>query len=276
MSSHAKKQAKKRRAKIDAQRRIEAAERNKKFLEEKAEKNSAVKARQAAGKAAAPKIAEQDLNKASMVYTAKGIGSIFIGKKANAYDVDHLKECGITRVLNCAKEIEIPDFYKKKRIGWHKLECEDKSSFPIDEFFDDGVEYIRKCVEDEKLKVLVHCQEGRSRSTSMVVAYLIRYHKLHVDSALATISARRSLVQPNSGFLEKLRDYEKVWFKGSKEEEEVEGAKEKTDDAKEKTDDAKEKTDVAKEKTDDAKAADADAEKAGVAGVDNDEFEFES
>jgi len=256
MSSHAKKQAKKRRAKIEAQRRKEAAERNKKFLEEQAEKNSAVKARQAAGKAAAPKVAEQDLNKASMVYTSKGIGSIFIGKKANAYDADHLKELGITRVLNCAKEIEIPDFYKKKRIGWHKLEMEDKSSFAIDEFFDEGVEYIRKCVEDEKLKVLVHCQEGRSRSTSMVVAYLIRYQNLHVDSALATISARRSLVQPNSGFLEKLRAYEKVWFKGSSgKEEEVEGAKEKTEDAK---------------------AADADAEKAGDAGADADEFEFES
>lgn len=264
MSSYAKKQAKKRRAKIEAQRRKEAAERNAKFLEEKAEKNKEVKARQAAGKAAAPKVAEQDLNKASMVYSAKGIGSIFIGKKANAYDADHLKECGITRVLNCAKEIDIPDFYKKKRIGWHKLECEDKSSFPIDEFFDDGVEYIRKCVEDEKLKVLVHCQEGRSRSTSMVVAYLIRYQNLHVDSALATISARRSLVQPNSGFLEKLKDYEKVWFKGGKEEEEVEGTD--ADGAKEKTSEA-----APDEK------ADAAAAKSGDAGADkNEEFEFES
>ena len=93
-------------------------------------------------------------------------------------------------------------------------------------------------MEDEKLNVLVHCQEGRSRSTSMVVCYLIRYHSMTVNSALATIAARRSLVQPNEGFLAKLRDYEAKWNPDQQEEEEVAGADAAADTAKEATADA--------------------------------------
>jgi protein-tyrosine phosphatase len=245
--------AKKRRAKIEAQRRAEAKKRNEEHAAANKEKLDKAKELRQAAADAAPKVAEVDLSKATLVFklAGKNSGAIFIGRKANAYDADHLKELGITRVLNCAKEIEIPDFYAKKRIKWDKLECTDKSAFPIHEWFDQGVEFIRKSVEDEKLNVLVHCQEGRSRSTSMVVCYLIRYHSMTVNSALATIAARRSLVQPNEGFLAKLRDYEAKWNPDHQEEEEVAGA-----DADAAADTAKEATaDTAKEAT---AAADGD------------------
>jgi len=227
MPSKTAAQIKKKKA-IEKRRRKEAAERNRQALEAKKEKNATVKERLAKGKAAAPKVAEIDLSKASMVFQKKG--SIFIGAKSNALDPDHLKELGITRVLNCALEIDVPDFYKKKRIKCEHLLCKDKAAFPIEEWFDQGVEFIRKSVEEEGLNTLVHCQEGRSRSTSMVVCYLIRYQNMTVDSALASIGARRPMVQPNEGFLKKLRVYESEWHKDAadqEEEEEVEGIADK-------------------------------------------------
>lgn len=224
--------AKKRRAKIEAQRRAEAKKRNEAHAAANKEKLDKAKELRQAAADAAPKVAEVDLSQASQVFSlpGKNTGAIFIGRKANAYDEDHLQELKITRVLNCAKEIEIPDFYQRKKIKWDKLNCADKAAFPIHEWFDQGVEFIRTSVEDEKMNILVHCQEGRSRSTSMVVCYLIRYHGMTVNSALATIAARRSLVQPNEGFLAKLRDYEAKW-NPDQHEEEVAGAKEATADA---------------------------------------------
>jgi len=191
--------------------------------QEKQEKlNKRKKASQKA-KDAAPKVAEVDLNLASKIWTAKGLGTIFIGKKSNAQDADHLKELGITRVLNCAKEIPIPDFYDKSGIGSHHLSMEDKAAFAIENFFEEGADYINECMKAKK-KTLVHCQEGKSRSTSMVIAYFMKYQNMNCDSALATCAARRQLVQPNNGFMTKLRAYEEQ-LKGKAEagEEEVEG-----------------------------------------------------
>ena len=85
-------------------------------------------------------INQNNLNGGSELWMSwgKNTGAIFIGRKANAYDEDHLQELKITRVLNCAKEIEIPDFYQRKKIKWDKLHCADKAAFPIHEWFDQG------------------------------------------------------------------------------------------------------------------------------------------
>merc|ERR1719384_667861 len=180
-------------------------------------------ARRAKGKASAPKVEEHNLELASLVFQ-HGSGKIFIGKKSNAQDREYMtgeEGIGITHVLNCAKEIPIPEWYADAGVVCCKLECEDKMAFPIQEFFDQGVEFIREHM-DNGGSLLVHCQEGRSRSCSMVVAYMIKYHNMRLDSALGTITARRSLVHPNRGFMEKLRGWEETYHPEGDAEEHVE------------------------------------------------------
>ena len=54
-------------------------------------------------------------------------------------------------------------------------------------------------------KVYVHCMAGRSRSATVVAAWLIatKRYRLHRD-AIAFLQGRRSVVQPNAGFVEQL------------------------------------------------------------------------
>ena len=54
-------------------------------------------------------------------------------------------------------------------------------------------------------KVYVHCMAGRSRSATVVAAWLIvtKRYPLHGD-AIAFLQSRRSIVQPNWGFVELL------------------------------------------------------------------------
>ena len=62
--------------------------------------------------------------------------------------------------------------------------------------------------------ILVHCTMGISRSTTIVVAYLMRKHRQSRDDALAAVKKSRK-VKPNPNFMEQLAvwaetDYE-IW-----------------------------------------------------------------
>jgi predicted protein tyrosine phosphatase len=56
--------------------------------------------------------------------------------------------------------------------------------------------------------VLIHCKAGHSRSGMVVVAYLMKVHKLSRDDALAWAKKRRESCQPNVGFMASLAKYE--------------------------------------------------------------------
>ena len=55
--------------------------------------------------------------------------------------------------------------------------------------------------------VLVHCQGGRSRSAAVVAAFLISSRSWSFARAAAALSAARSVVAMNAGFVEQLRAY---------------------------------------------------------------------
>lgn len=58
--------------------------------------------------------------------------------------------------------------------------------------------------------VLVHCQQGISRSASMVIAYIMRKQELDHQKALDKVRYRRGLVRPNLGFQRQLRLWQEM------------------------------------------------------------------
>ena len=48
--------------------------------------------------------------------------------------------------------------------------------------------------------MLVHCQQGVSRSASIVIAFLIKKFKVCYKDALDFVKKKRSIVNPNEGF----------------------------------------------------------------------------
>lgn len=55
--------------------------------------------------------------------------------------------------------------------------------------------------------VLVHCKMGISRSGSTVIAYAMKQQHWTLDVALAYVRERRSIVNPNDGFMKQLQTY---------------------------------------------------------------------
>jgi len=75
-------------------------------------------------------------------------------------------------------------------------------------FFKTGVEFIDK-VRKKGGKVIVHCQVGKSRSVSMVIAYMILYMGYTYNQAYSHIKINRAIANPNYGFVKQLMELEK-------------------------------------------------------------------
>ena len=71
-------------------------------------------------------------------------------------------------------------------------------------------EFIRGAIEGGG-QVLVHCFAGVSRSASVVIAYLMRYHNMTYSQACAHVRDRRPWINPNPGFVNQLKRYE-TWL----------------------------------------------------------------
>jgi atypical dual specificity phosphatase len=57
-------------------------------------------------------------------------------------------------------------------------------------------------------RVLVHCMQGKSRSASIVLAYMMAVLGYRLEDALRVAVTARPIVEPNAGFMDQLRKYE--------------------------------------------------------------------
>ncbi|XP_072946035.1 uncharacterized protein [Epargyreus clarus] len=62
----------------------------------------------------------------------------------------------------------------------------------------------------QKGNVLVHCHFGVSRSATLVIAYLMQKYKLTFEQAYVFVRHRRKFINPNSGFVSQLREYQRL------------------------------------------------------------------
>jgi protein-tyrosine phosphatase len=54
---------------------------------------------------------------------------------------------------------------------------------------------------------LVHCHAGKSRSVTIVIAYLMKKYTWTYDQALAYVKQRRPRVKPNDSFVLQLKQF---------------------------------------------------------------------
>ena len=130
---------------------------------------------------------------------------LFLGSYRNAIDKQEIKDLEINYVLNCAVEC-LESF--PAGVKYCHLKINDMPSFKILPFLDKASFFIHQAKVNNG-KILVHCQMGISRSTSCVIAYMIRYMGYSSMNALDFIKKKRSIVMPNFGFLQQLMLYEK-------------------------------------------------------------------
>ena len=131
---------------------------------------------------------------------------IFLGSYRNACHQEEIKNLEINYVLNCA--MECYDHYNSN-IKYLHLKLNDLPNFNIRPYLDKAADFINECKEKNGC-ILIHCQMGISRSTSCLIAYMIKYLGYNFMGALEYIKKKRPQVMPNYGFIKHLMHYENI------------------------------------------------------------------
>ncbi|PHU18553.1 hypothetical protein BC332_14248 [Capsicum chinense] len=122
---------------------------------------------------------------------------VFLGGDAVAKDKDILKQNGITHALNCVGFV-CPEYFKSDFV-YQTLWLRDSSSEHITSILYDVFDYFED-VREQHGRVFVHCYQGVSRSTSLVIGYLMWREGQSFDDAFEYVKAARGIADPNIGF----------------------------------------------------------------------------
>jgi protein-tyrosine phosphatase len=133
------------------------------------------------------------------------IGKVYLGGFQCAEKLQTLNDLSIKRVMVCGAGLEQP--FLGQGIEYLKFDLEDSTDQMISHCFEPAHAFIQAAGEGEN--VLVHCAAGVSRSATIVLSYLMRYHSMGLHDAIKYLRSKRRCICPNPGFMEQLVDYGK-------------------------------------------------------------------
>ena len=96
-----------------------------------------------------------------------------------------------------------------QHFNYKAMSLTDTPSQNIMQHFGETSAFIREA-RNRGGSVFLHCVEGKSRSATCVIAYLIDTEGMSLSEALGRVRGSRPIVRPNEGFLIQLAHYEKI------------------------------------------------------------------
>lgn len=145
---------------------------------------------------------------------------LFLGGWKAAMNRQFLADANVGLVVNTAgglKEL-FPTFktdklYEALAVTALELDWQDTDTQAIGGAELDGAISAISGTLSEGRSVLVHCAQGKSRSSTVVVAYVSQVEQMSINDALRLVQSKRNMAQPNGNFMSQLQD----WKAGSQE-----------------------------------------------------------
>ncbi|KAF6138008.1 hypothetical protein GIB67_041881 [Kingdonia uniflora] len=148
--------------------------------------------------------------------------SLFIGGALAARSVYTLQHLGITHILClCSNEIgqsdsQLPELFQYKNFAVSSstllfMLISDNEDTKISDLFEEACNFVENA-EHSGGRVLVHCFEGRSRSATLVLAYLMLRKHMTLLEAHDTLLRVHRRARPNQGFAKALSNLDKELY----------------------------------------------------------------
>lgn len=131
---------------------------------------------------------------------AEVIPGVFLGSIGAAQNEQRLLELGITHVLCVGKDIAPKTTLVRKIVSIH-----DSGKEELRPHIDGCLGFMNEAITAGG-GVLVHCFAGKSRSSSMVIAYLMLERGMEYFAAFDLVRSKRRQANPNPGFCMQLKD----------------------------------------------------------------------
>ena len=141
---------------------------------------------------------------------------LFLGSQDHAHNRDTVETLGITHVLNATRGAANPF----PGLKYCRVHVDDIETEKISIYFYKAYVFIDSALvgnmNGEKNIVLVHCAKGVSRSSTLVIMYLMRAVGMTLEQALVFLKTHREIIEPNEGFINELREFETNNYEFSK------------------------------------------------------------
>jgi histidinol-phosphate aminotransferase len=123
---------------------------------------------------------------------------IAVGSRVNAEDAAGLSECGIGALLSLAP-VPRPAGIARQL----SLQVKDREAFGAD-VIDDAVGFLKEQAGHGR-RVLIHCEQGISRSPALAACYLHEAHGMDLDAAIEQVRISRPIAEPHPALLASMR-----------------------------------------------------------------------
>lgn len=123
---------------------------------------------------------------------------LYLGSQDPVASVDILRENGIKHVISVGIKLEV----RFDGISYYFIDLLDLPESDITESLKTCFSIIR---DNRSENIFVHCNAGVSRSSSVVIAYLMMKRKLSYDEAYLRVKVARECIKPNEGFVKQLK-----------------------------------------------------------------------
>ncbi|EGR27205.1 hypothetical protein IMG5_199910 [Ichthyophthirius multifiliis] len=110
-------------------------------------------------------------------------GQFYYGNCQHAAQEELISQLGITHVVNMTTEVE--NFFESNtKVTYLKISILDEDDVKIFPYFKQTYQFIRNALENPKNKIFVHCAQGKSRSGTIVIMYLMKKYKWSLNAVI--------------------------------------------------------------------------------------------
>jgi protein-tyrosine phosphatase/rhodanese-related sulfurtransferase len=131
---------------------------------------------------------------------------LYLSCRKGASNKENLQKNNITRILNVTSEES--EYQYLDGFTYHQIAVEDSQEVDMLLYLPVAFAFIEEARLSNE-KVLVHCHAGMSRSVTVIIGYLMKYHGHTLNSAYDYVRQKKSNISPNFGFLQQLIQFEK-------------------------------------------------------------------
>mmetsp|Transcript_35551 Transcript_35551/g.65857 ORF Transcript_35551/g.65857 Transcript_35551/m.65857 type:complete len:200 (-) Transcript_35551:66-665(-) len=114
-----------------------------------------------------------------------------------------LVSCKMTHVVNASNRTA-PNKFESRGVKYLNVDIEDELEADLSEHFEKTYQFAKKALDEEKGVVLFHCMVGKSRSPTLVIAFLLKHRGCTLKEAFAMVKEKRPLIAPNPDFAKQL------------------------------------------------------------------------
>jgi protein-tyrosine phosphatase len=135
---------------------------------------------------------------------------LFLGDEYSATNFTQITQKNIKCII-CLQTYLNNDLKKRyidENILFYFYNIKDNSDEDILKYIDDIIKIIDN-VNNNNQAVLIHCNKGISRSSSIIIAYIMKKYKKSFNDAFEFVMQKKNNINPNLGFIMQLEQYDK-------------------------------------------------------------------